>query len=156
MATHPIHWIYRACFHYFEPLLALSGSVQITFNAPGYLAIANPNITYDKSLQPLFTSIMGGWLMLAFNDAVTLRVFSRDTKVWWYVLFAHLISDIVYAYAVYEDLGAERFFNPMIWNAWDWLTIGTTIPPLVLKVGFLLGIGVNNIGRNDTVLKKTD
>jgi hypothetical protein len=155
MASHPIHWIYRACFHYFEPFLALAGSIHVTFDAPGYLAIANPNVKYNKSLKPLFTSIMGGWLIVAFHDAVTLRAFSRDTKVWWYILFAHFISDLAYAYAVCQDLGAERFFNPMIWNVWDWLTIGTTIPPMVLKVGFLLGIGVNTTERNENILKKT-
>lgn len=135
--------------------MAFAGSVQVTVDAPGYLAIASPNITYDKSLQPLFTSIMGGWVMLAFNNAVTLRVFNRDTRLWWYILLAHLFSDAAYAYAVYQDLGAERFLNPLIWNGSDWLTIGTTIPPMVLKIGFLLGIGVDTSGIDVSSSKKS-
>ena len=144
MEPHPIALIYRLTFNYFEPFMAFAGAMQLHFDAPTYLSIANPNITYYQSIQPLFTSIMGGWLMLAFNDAVTLRVFSRDVKVWWFIIATHLISDIAYSAAVCQDIGLVRFFNPMLWNGMDWFTIGTTIPPMVLKVAFLLGIGVDS------------
>jgi hypothetical protein len=143
MDPHPIPLIYRITFNFFEPFMAFAGAMQAHFDAPTYLSIANPNIAYHPSLQPLLTSILGGWLIMVFNDAITLRVFSRDAKVWRCILSAHLLSDLAYALAVCQDLGVARFFNPLLWNAMDWLLIGTTIPPMVLKVTFILGLGVD-------------
>jgi hypothetical protein len=141
---HPIPFIYRLVLTWIEPLLAIGGAVQITFYPADYLAIANPNIKeyYHPALQPLFTQIMGGWLMMVFNDLVTLRVFSRDLKVWTFIMATHLISDVVYTYALYQDLGAVRFFDIRVWEWNDWLTVGTTIPPLLLKMSFLFGLGL--------------
>jgi hypothetical protein len=144
MDSHPISPIYRLVFNFFEPFMAFAGGMQIWFDAPSYLAIANPNVTYHASLQPLFTSILGGWLIVVFNDLVTLRVFSRDVNVWRCILAAHLISVILYSVTVCQDIGAAQFFNLLNWSKLDWLTIGTTIPPLPLKITFLLGIGVNS------------
>lgn len=143
--AHPISFVYRLVLTWLEPMLAFGGVIQVLTDPLSYLSIANPNAHahYNPALHPIFTQIAGGWMIIVFNDVVTLRVFSRDVKVWSFVLGAHLVSDIIYTYALYEDLGFERFFNVMVWNFNDWLTIATTIPPMLLKVTFLMGIGVN-------------
>ena len=143
MEPHPIPLVYRLTFNFLEPFLAFAGALQIYFDAPTYLSIVHPDTTYYPSLQPLMTSILGGWLIIVFYDAVTLRVLNRDVKLWRYILSAHLLSDIAYAFAVCEGIGAARFFNPMAWNSMDWFTIGTTIPPMVLKITFILGMGID-------------
>ena len=143
MDSHPIHWIYRLTFTIIEPFMAFMGICQIHFDPASYLAIANPNVVYVSTMQPLLTSILGGWLVICFNDLITLRVFSRNVKLWRLVLSAHLLSDLAYSYAVCQDMGIARFVNPTVWSGVDWLTLGTTIPPLVLKVAFILGLGVN-------------
>ena len=122
--------------------MAAAGIYQIHFDPATYLSIVNPHVSYNPSIQPLLTSILGGWLVILFNDLVTLRVFSRNVKFWRLILTAHLLSDLAYSYAVCQDMGVVKFFNPMVWNGVDWLTLGTTVPPLVLKVAFLLGLGV--------------
>lgn len=139
---HPIPLIYRITFNFLEPAMAFGGILQIHLDAPSYLAIANPNVNYHPTLQPLMSSIFAGWLIIVFNDLVTLRVFSRDVQVWRCILSAHLLSDLANSYAIYQDLGTARFFNPLLWNSMDWLLIGTTIPPMVLKVAYILGVGV--------------
>lgn len=143
MDPHPIHFIHRLTFTIIEPFMAFMGVCQIHFDPASYLAIANPNVAYDPSIQPLLTSILGGWLVICFNDLVTLRVFSRNVKLWQLVLSAHLLSDLAYSYAVCQDMGTARFLNPVLWSRVDWLTLGTTIPPMVMKMTFLLGIGVD-------------
>ncbi len=143
MNPHPVHWIYRLAFTIVEPFMAFMGVCQIHFDPTSYLSIANPNVVYDSAIQPLLTSILGGWLVITFNDLVTLRVFSRNVKLWRLILSAHLLSDLAYSYAVCQDMGLVRFLNPLGWSGVDWLTLGTTIPPMVLKVAFLLGVGVD-------------
>jgi len=143
-SPHPIPFVYRLVLTWIEPLLAFGGAIQITTHPVAYLTIANPNVQghYHPALHPLFTQIMGGWLMIVFNDLVTLRVFSRDLKVWTFIIATHLISDMVYTYALYQDLGSARFFDVRVWDRNDWITVGTTIPPLLVKIAFLLRIGV--------------
>ena len=147
MDPHPVHWIYRLTFTIIEPFMAFMGVCQIHFDPASYLAIANPNVVYVSTMQPLLTSILGGWLVILFNDLVTLRVFSWNVKLWRLVLSAHLLSDVAYSYAVYQDMGTARFLSPWVWSKVDWLTLGTTIPPMVLKIAFLLGVGVDVSGE---------
>ena len=44
--------------------MAFMGICQIHFDPAAYLAIANPNVVYVSSMQPLLTSILGGWLVI--------------------------------------------------------------------------------------------
>lgn len=159
---HPIAWYHRIGFTWIEPILAIGGVIQTLFTPYKYLAIAHPNLTWlldtpnatnalvRPALQTLFTCIAGGWSILTFNDVVTLRVFSREPRVWQCIIAAHLISDTVYCLALIQDVGAAQFFNPMTWNAMDWLTQLTTLPPMALKIAFLLGVGVDYSQRGAT------
>jgi len=63
------------------------------------------------------------------------------------MMLAHTVSDLLYCYAVIQDIGFVRFANPLMWTtAVDWLVAGTTILGLGAKVGILLGVGV---GRHE-------
>jgi hypothetical protein len=152
--AHPIPLVYRITFNIFEPFMAFAGALQIHFDAPSYLSIANPNVTYDPSLQPLMSSILGGWLIIVFNDVITLRVYSRDVTLWRYILSAHLLSDMAYCYAICQDIGVARFFNPLVWNSMDWFMMVMTIPPMVLKVTYILGVGVDFSRRERDKVEK--
>lgn len=140
--THPIPFIYRLCFNYIEPLMAFSGALQVHFSPESYLKIALPSLVYKPSDQPLFTQILGGWLIIAFHDAITLRVFSHDVRVWSFILGATLLSDLSYGYSFYQDVGLARLLNPLLWSGGDWVMMVTTLPPLVLKITFLAGLGL--------------
>lgn len=169
---HPIHPIHRFLFLWLEPLLALGGALQVLLSPLSYTAIAHPLLhAHLVSLSPsssssaaaapyhsssltnqlhggLFTIIAGGWLIMFFDDAVTLRVFERDPAVWRCVLAAHLCSDLCYLAALAHDVGGwARAGDVRVWGRGEWMTNGLTLPFLVAKVAVLLGWGVDCGGR---------
>jgi hypothetical protein len=142
MANAPIPLVYIITFNWFEPILATLGALQAYFAPQDLIELATPNVKYDPSLHALFTQLAGSWLLLAFNDAVTLRI-TRDVKIWRCILAAGLISDASYTLSLYESLGAARLFVPWVWTGMDWLTIGTTVVPMVIKGAFVAGVGLD-------------
>jgi len=138
--------LYRIAFNWVEPIFAFGGALQAYFAPKDLLAIATPNVKYNESMHPIFTQLAGGWCLLAFNDAVTLRL-TQDVRIWTSLLTAGIISDLIYTFSLYEDLGAARFWNPLVWNSNDWLTIMTTIPPMLVKFAFVARIGLEDAWR---------
>jgi hypothetical protein len=136
-----IPFAYRLCFHWYEPLLAFLGAIQSYLSPKDLCATATPGVQYHESMHPIFTQLAGGWVLLAFNDAVTLRL-TQDVRVWTSLLTAGLLSDIIYTSSLYEDLGPAIFWNPAKWTFIHALTLGTTIPPLLLKIAFIARIGL--------------
>lgn len=143
-AAHPVALPYRLCFNWFEPLMAFAGALQVLFDPASYVALALPNQRFIAGTQPLYTQISGGWLILAFHDAVTLRVYNRNVQVWKLVLAAGLVSDLIYYFSAYQELGFDRFVYPSLWEKGEWITFVTGYPPLLMKVAFLLGLGVGS------------
>jgi hypothetical protein len=141
-STHgQIPFAYRFCFHWFEPLLAFLGAVQSYLSPQDLCATATPSVQYHISMRPIFTQLAGGWLLLAFNDAVTLRL-TQDIRVWTSILTAGLISDTFYTMSVYEDLGPAVFWNPTKWSFIHAFTLATTLSPMLLKIAFVGRIGL--------------
>lgn len=143
-ATHPIALIYRIVFLYIEPFIAFLGACQALFIPTTLLAAQTPNASlyYRPELRPLTTQIAGGWLFLAFNDFVLLRVFPKDVKVWRYVLMGGLLCDIVYTASIVMDFGVQRFFDVRMWSVVDAGVILATVLPMALKVPAALGVGM--------------
>lgn len=139
--SNQIPFAYRVCFNWVEPLLAFLGAVQCYFSPKDLLAVQTPNIQYHASMHPIFTQLAAGWVLLAFNDAVTLRL-TQDVRVWTSLLTAGLLSDLIYTSSLYEDLGPAVFWNPMKWSFIHAFTLGTTLPPLLLKIAFIARIGL--------------
>ncbi|CEH16274.1 hypothetical protein CBOM_06132 [Ceraceosorus bombacis] len=139
----PIAKIYRITFNWIEPVAAFLGAMAAIF-APKLLAPATPNAfkAYDERMRPIFAQIGGGWLIMVFNDFVTLRIFPRNILVWRCILGAGICSDVVYIAVIIWDLGWQRFSNPTFWTWEDAFTIISTIGPFLLKIAFQLGIGV--------------
>ena len=136
-----IPFAYRLCFNWVEPLLAFGGAIQSYLSPKDLVAIATPSVQYHDSMRPIFTQLAGGWVLLAFNDAVTLRL-TQDVRIWTSLLTAGLLSDLIYTLSLYEDLGPAVFWNPMKWSFIHAFTLGTTLPPLVLKMAFIARIGL--------------
>jgi hypothetical protein len=136
-----IPFAYRLCFHWIEPLLAFGGAIQSYLSPKDLVAIATPSVQYNDSMHPIFTQLAGGWVLLAFNDFVTLRL-TQDVRVWTSLLTAGLLSDIIYTLSLHEDLGPAVFWNPMKWSFIHAFTLGTTLPPMFLKMAFIARIGL--------------
>lgn len=137
---------YQITFNWVEPLLALGGATQAYFSPNELVAIATPNTRYDASMHPFFTQIAGGWILMAFNDAVTLRL-TQDVRIWTSLLAAGFLSDLLYILSLYEDLGAAVFWNPLSWSSVNWLTMVTTLPPMLIKFAFIAGLGLDGAGK---------
>ena len=136
--------LYTITFLYVEPLFATLGALQILVSPLTYLELGQPNTAphYHPALQPLFTTLAGGWLLLAFHDLVTLRMFkpgsdaSLETceKVWRCVLAGGLLSDVLYVTCLVQDLGLMWFVRIGEWKVIDWFTVTSTAWPMGLKV----------------------
>jgi hypothetical protein len=152
-SPHPIHLLHRLFFLWIEPILAFGGVIQVLTNPLSYIAISHPLLHDFFKLHPslaapleggIFTVIAGGWAIMVFNDAVTLRAFQREPKVWWYVIAAHLCSDLCYVAALAHDVGGwGRSVNVAEWTQGEWVTNVLTWPGLAAKVAVLCGIGVD-------------
>jgi hypothetical protein len=140
-SVHPIPVLYRVTFNWIEPFLASAGALQAYFFPQSLQEIETPSILYHPNLQPLFTQRTGSWLLLAFNDAVTLRA-TRDVRIWRLILAAGLLSDLFYTLSILEERGAARFWNPVVWDGNDWITILLTVPAMVIKASCVAGIGL--------------
>lgn len=136
-----IPFVYRLTFNWIEPVLAFGGAIQSYIAPRALLAIQTPSVQYNDSLHPIFTQLAGGWTLLAFNDAVTLRL-TQDVRVWTSLLTAGLLSDIIYTSSLIEDLGPAVFWNPAKWSFIHAFTLLTTIPPLLVKVAFIARVGL--------------
>ena len=136
--------LYTLTFLYLEPFFATLGALSILFYPLTYLELGQPNTAphYHPALQPLFTTLAGGWLLLAFHDLVTLRMFrpgsdaSLETceKVWRCVLAAGLLSDVFYVTCLVQDLGLMWIVRIDEWRGIDWFTMSSTVWPMGLKV----------------------
>jgi hypothetical protein len=132
---------YIIAFTWIEPFMAFSGALQAYFAPQDLIALTTRQPTYTSSLHPLMTQIAGGWMLLAFNDAFTLRL-TEDIRVWTALISAALLSDLLYTLSLYEGLGAEMFWNPFLWDSAGWLTFWTTVPVTILKVAFIARVGL--------------
>lgn len=142
-----IPFVYRLTFNWIEPVLAFGGAIQSYVSPRALLAIQTPSVQYHDSMHPIFTQLAGGWVLLAFNDAVTLRL-TQDVRVWTSLLTAGLLSDIIYTSSLIEDLGPAVFFNPAKWSFIHAFTLLTTIPPLLIKVAFIARIGLGSAWKS--------
>ena len=136
--------LYTITFLYVEPLFATLGALQILFSPLKYLELGQPNTAphYHPALQPLFTTLAGGWLLLAFHDLVTLRMFKTGSgasletceKVWRCVLAGGLLSDVLYVTCLVQDLGLMWFIKVGEWKLIDGFTVTSTVWPMGLKL----------------------
>ncbi|ORY64102.1 uncharacterized protein BCR38DRAFT_434011 [Pseudomassariella vexata] len=140
MSTIPLP--YLLVFHYVEPLFATLGALQALLSPGALVHMSLPSISYTPALRPLFTQLAGSWLMFAFHDAVTLRIYRDDVRIWRHILGAAILSDVGYTASLVQSMGWEWFLNPLRWDLVNGFTILSTVGPLVAKVLFVLGVGV--------------
>jgi hypothetical protein len=134
---------YLVAFTWIEPFMAFAGATQAFFTPSNLIALTTRQPVYTTSMHPLFTQIAGGWVLLAFNDAITLRL-TQDIRVWTALISAGLLSDLLYTLSLYEGLGAAMFWNPLLWDSAGWITFWTTVPVMLLKMAFLMRIGLED------------
>ena len=137
---------YRLLFLYFEPFMAFTGAIICLFNPTLFLNGMSPTAVYAPSNQVIFDQLAGTYTLFAFNEAVVLRV-TNDIRVWKAILVGILICDMIHLYASYTALGATVFWDPRLWRLEDTINLGTLWGQSVVRIAFLLNIGLDKNGK---------
>lgn len=137
--------IYRAYFLWFEPLIALLGALGATFldakpvlvgiTPISMLAAASAPIT--PFTRALLDQLCAFWFLVAFNQAVILRV-TQDLRVWKALLLGMALCDAAHICSLVST-DMDAFVNVTAWRGSDWLNNGTLFAGLILRTMFLLG-----------------
>ncbi|ERT00289.1 hypothetical protein HMPREF1624_03660 [Sporothrix schenckii ATCC 58251] len=156
----PIHWLYRLMLNTLEPFFAFNGALLVFRDPDSYLStmtrhsIAYPADQGDAAAF-LYTQLGGGWLYFAFVEAIVLRLYPNDTRLWRWLCMGMLLSDAAYAHGCAQALGGWAAWADVAqWTGADWMVFWTTAPPLLARLLFVLGLGVDF--TSDGATKKQD
>ena len=143
--------IYRVFFLLIEPISAAVGAYYAHFRPLDYLRLTHAeSAPTSNSDIPLSTTIVLSQLanlyfFFALNEAVVLRS-TADLRVWKAVLFCLLVGDLGHLYTV-RQLGIGIYYGVFTWNAIDWGNIPFVYAGALMRVAFLLGIGLPKTGK---------
>lgn len=145
----PVHWLYRLILNTLEPFFAFSGAILVFRDPASYLSTMTRHaVAYPAEQGPVaafvYTQLGGGWLYFAFVEAVVLRLYPTDTRLWRWLFLGMLLSDAAYAQGCAQALGGwATWVDVTQWTAEDWTVFWTTAPPLLARLSFVLGFGVD-------------
>ncbi|MCJ1465453.1 hypothetical protein MMC07_004071 [Pseudocyphellaria aurata] len=136
--------IYRAFFLFIEPVSALVGAYYACFEQTAYLQLTHassaPEAITPISTRIILTQLSNLYAFFAINEALVLRS-TTDLTVWRTVLVTLLLADIGHLCSV-SPLGAQIYWNVFAWNAIDWGNVGFVYLGALMRLSFLLGVGV--------------
>jgi hypothetical protein len=149
-----VSFIYTIFLLWFEPIAAFLATVQTLFTPKPFLEIITPALA-DIQASPtpveslLLVQLGSMYLYFAFTGAVLLRyVGSQRLDIWRLVVFGQTLSDIGHLYGLWlvaRLVGAGSvFWNPMEWRTEEVMNIALTWFGFVLRIAFLMGIGVRS------------
>lgn len=118
-----------------EPLLALSGSLQLLLFPTIYLSYMPVSTFYHSSSRLLYNQLGFAYLCIALLEALVLRN-TREIKAWTAVVVGMLVCDGGHAYAHVMEIGVRMWE----WGWWDVLTMGLTVGLMVSRTGWLMGV----------------
>ena len=144
LASSSIPSLYRFFLLYAEPLFALNGAILLLFKPGSYLSTMTRQATtsvMDESTQFIYTELAGGWLHLAFTEAVVLR-YVDDVKVWRLICAAMLLSDVAYCHSCAQAVGGwQEWLRVTGWGMEDWIVTITTWPFALARVAIAFKLG---------------
>lgn len=134
---------YRLFLLYIEPLAAFVGAILAHFHPTRFLSTMSATATYHPSNQIIYDQLAATYVLFAFNEAVVLRV-TDSIKVWKALLLGILICDVIHLYGTSIALGSDVMLNPALWRWEDAVNISMLVGPIIMRLAFLLGVGLNN------------
>ncbi|KAF2740378.1 hypothetical protein EJ04DRAFT_507915 [Polyplosphaeria fusca] len=135
---------YRLLLLYIEPLFAFNGALLCLFS-PALFLQTFTTASYRADHQVMFDQLAATYILFAFNQAVVLRI-TKDLQVWKAIILGILMCDIVHLYAAWNVMGTEAFVNPSFWRWEEVVNFSLLYGPGVLRIAFLLEIGVKRNG----------
>ncbi|OJK01307.1 hypothetical protein ASPACDRAFT_41569 [Aspergillus aculeatus ATCC 16872] len=139
-----IPYIYRLVLTTIEPIIALSGALQSLVCPTVFMSsMTRGAVPFVPEVGFLHTELGGAWLYFAFVEAVVLRVFDRDERLWRFLCAAMLLSDLAWCHSVAQAVGGWHIWlNVRIWSAEDHLMFWTSAPITVMRILIVSGVGL--------------
>lgn len=141
-ATHDFHPIYRLWFLWIDPILTVAGMygnlLDHNTNAEAFFTDLVPDVHF----KPFFYQI-GGMGTSYLTLFVLLLRYTEDVNVWKIVQLAITWADFTMLLAIHTAMTYEgTLWNVAAWRVLDWFSIVITGGCTVLRIAFVLGIGV--------------
>lgn len=138
--------VYELFFLWLEPIAIFLGGLQAIIDPIAHLQNFSPILT--PTIRPEYRVVLyqlgACEIFMAGVEALVLRIRRHDRQVWRVILGLELVGDMVHGYGLWTTMGSSLFF-PTLWRLQEWINIGMLILALLLRPGFLLGIGVKEI-----------
>ncbi|KZV75337.1 hypothetical protein PENSPDRAFT_647139 [Peniophora sp. CONT] len=142
-------WPYQAFFVYIEPLGALLGAVLAGFRPDDYLHdLLEPFVMADTtktstSAYAATAMLANLWLFFAVNEYLVLSG-TRELKMWRRMITGLLVADCGHFVALGVYAGSEFFWQFWRWNALTYGHIAFAEVAAVMRVCFILGVGIDS------------
>jgi predicted phosphoadenosine phosphosulfate sulfurtransferase len=133
--------IYRIWHLWLEPVCALNGARYLHFMPDIYHKYMPVTTTWSPKTQIIYDQLAATYLLFAFNQAITLRVVP-DVKTWKVLILGMAMCDAGHIYASWAEMGTRETLSPGNWRSQDWVTMVLNILPFLLRVAFVLGVGL--------------
>ncbi|ORY12093.1 hypothetical protein BCR34DRAFT_600849 [Clohesyomyces aquaticus] len=147
---------YTLFFTYLDPLICVWGAYMDFFDPALVLSSHIPNAIPDIGHAMILKQRGGGMLCFGLTSALLLR-YTHDPTIWQIMQSAFLLVDITYFWAAWGALEAQSRLQLQSWRAEDWGSLGITGVATLVRVAYMLGVGVTRGkgGRKDGKGKRT-
>jgi hypothetical protein len=145
----PIPSFYRIWFTIVDPLLALVGVFSNLFAPAATLSSHSPSyISPPATETTLLVDTVAGFLAgLVFLQVVLLRARPSDMTVWRALLASTLLVDIAMLGGSARALSSQGRTDRRVWRTEEWTHLPITAGVVVIRVAFLLGMGMGRQGK---------
>lgn len=127
--------------------MALNGAKLLWCTPDAYHEYMPTTSAWSPKSQIVYDQLAATYMLFAFNQAVTLRVV-HDVYIWKVLLFGMALSDAAHVYSIWAEIGTEAMLSPGRWRSHDWVTMVSTVGPLIMRLAFVLGVGLGS-GRRE-------
>jgi hypothetical protein len=100
---------------------------------------------YSERSQLICDQLAAAYVFFAVIEGLVLRT-TNDIQVWRTIIFALLVCDIGHLCATWTEMGRQDMLSPWSWRAIDGVTMFTFVAPFMLRVAFLLEVGLRKEG----------
>ncbi|KAM5344152.1 hypothetical protein ACJ41O_012689 [Fusarium nematophilum] len=136
-----IHCAYRIFFLWIDPILTVMGIYVNLFDHELATQAFFSNYPPTEELKP-FVYQIGGMGMSFLCLFVLLLRYTNDVNVWKIVQFAIILADFTMLTSMYVAMRLEGRFAVSDWRWEDWFGGVITVVCTIVRVLFVLGVGV--------------
>ncbi|KAH8900254.1 hypothetical protein GQ53DRAFT_741194 [Thozetella sp. PMI_491] len=156
-AKQTIPFAYRAILVTIEPLFALGGAFLAMRKPASYLATMTREAgVFRPETAFLYTQLGGGFLYFAFIELVILHSFD-DRRLWRMLCLGMLLSDFAHIFSTPQAVGGWiSYASVSDWSMNDWVVVATTLPPVVVRLLIVFGVGMELPRAPAQSAKKSD